>query len=98
MNVDMIEDIVKAIESEYDVKVDVDYDYMPADVDSVLDSIDFALDPDLGDWVSTGEIFVLHSKTGEDDNITVLLLKRGVELNFIIPQSSNQKVIGGMEE
>jgi len=90
MNVDMIEDIVEDIEAEYNVKVDIAYDFMPADSGSVLDSIDFALDPELGSWIATGEVFVLHSKVAEDDHISVLLLKRGVELNFIIPHSCKE--------
>ena len=90
MKADMVKTIVKEIETEYNVKVEVDYDFMPADAGSVLDLIGLALDEDVGDWITSGETYVLYSKSGEKKYVDILLLKRGVELNFELPQSLSE--------
>ena len=86
----MVKTIVKEIETEYNVKVEVDYDFMPADASSVLDLIELALDEDVGDWITSGETYVLYSKSEEKKYVDILLLKRGVELNFELPQSLSE--------
>lgn len=92
MNVDMIEDIVKAIKKKYGIdEVDVSYDLMPVDAESVLAGIEIVLDDEFGEWSATGEMWVIRSMVGNDTYIQILLLKRGVEIEFIIPQSLSER-------
>jgi len=93
MYVNMIEDIVKAIKKEYGVHdIDVDYDFMPVSSDDVLSGINIVMDNEIGDWSATGEMWVIRSGISDRDHIQVILLKRGVEISFMMPQSSEQKV------
>ena len=88
MNVDMIADIVKAIKKEYDIDaVEVSYDFMPIDIASLIDGMKIVLADEENDWIATGEMWIIPSKVGEDDHIDIILLKRGVTLSFVIPQT-----------
>jgi len=88
MYVDMIEDIVKDLKAKYGIdEIDVEYDFMPANTGSIIEGINLLLEDETRDWVATGEIWIIPSKIGNDRHIQIILLKRGVEISFIIPQS-----------
>lgn len=82
---DMIEDIVKTIEKTWKTKVEVDYDFMPVDAEDVLESINILLDDETDGWVASGELFGLYSISAGKEHISIILLKRGVELHFELP-------------
>jgi len=94
----MLEAIVEEIEVTYDTKVEVAYDFMPLNAYSILDLIDVVLDEEVGDWVTSGEAYVLRSKSDGKEQIDILLLKRGVELSFELPQSFVRKANKEMEK
>jgi len=92
MMADMIEDIVKAIKTAFKITdIEVDYDYRPASKESVLELICGVLEDEDADFTASGETWVYKSKVGDDYHIDVLLLKRGVELQFILPHSLQER-------
>jgi hypothetical protein len=98
MFADMIEDIVNEIEARFKIKgVEVDYDFRPASKESVMELIITAienLEENDYHYVASGETWVVPTKLDDDAyHIDILLLKRGVEIQFILPRTSNQRVI-----
>ena len=82
----MIKDITSAIENKHKVKVDVSYDMQPVNADGVLELLEVLSSDVESDWAASGDTWVIQT----ENRIHILLLKRGVELEF--SRSSNQKV------
>ena len=81
-----ISEIVELMEEEYDVKVDVEYDFAILDSEDVFSLIDSLGD---SDWIATGEGWLINN----GDYLELILIKRGVILTFKNPHlGSNQTV------
>ena len=87
MNTGMIEELLKEMKpliKEYSADVEVDHDFAITPASEVIELMRMALeDTEIGDWIGTGDCFVMKSKIGDSRVLTVVLLKRGVEIDFV---------------